>query len=154
MPPRIFVDTNLLMLLAVGTYRKDFIREHKRTDKFSEEDFDNLIILIEGHDLIVTSNVLTEASNLLWCGSDPHKTEIRKVLKLIIEQSCEHLLPSMGTTICSEFMKLGLTDAGILELGSKAGIILTADLDLHLAALERGLESENFTHYSHVQNYL
>lgn len=141
------VDTKLLMLLAVGMYRKDFITSHKRTDTFTAEDYDCLEILIEGHELILTTNVLTEASNLLWSGSDPHKSEIRKILKVIVESCSEQFLSSAEVTQCREFMKLGLTDAGILELKEKAGIILTADLDLHLAALARGLTSENFTHY-------
>ena len=37
--------------------------------------------------------------------------------------------------------------AGILELPTDSGVILTVDLDLHLAALDRGLKSDNFTHY-------
>ena len=150
MRPKILIDTNLLMLLVVGRYRRDYIAVHKRTDKFNEEDFDTLSILLEDHDLVVTSNILTEASNLLWSGPDIHKIPIREELKSVIAMSCEHSLESLPVTSCAEFMRLGLTDTGILELREMAGIILTADLDLHLAALERGLDSANFTHYRNL----
>ncbi len=83
----------------------------------------------------------------MWSGADAHKIPIREILKDVITLSREYSLDSSEVASCAEFMKLGLTDAGILELKGLAGIILTADLDLHLAALERGLESENFTHY-------
>lgn len=150
MKPKILIDTNLLMLLAVGMYRKDYISSHKRTVIFTEEDFDILEILTQGHELIVTANVLTEASNMLWSGADQHKNGIREALKTIIESSTEHLLQSSELCQHPYFMKLGLTDAGILALKDEAGIILTQDLDLHLAALEHGLHSENFTHYRNL----
>lgn len=147
MKPRVLIDTNLLMLLVVGLYQKDYISRHKRTDKFTEDDFDVLSVLLDDHELIVTPNILTEVSNLLWSGPAAHKIPIREVLKGVITLSREYSQNSSEVASCSEFMKLGLTDAGILELNELSGIILTADLDLHLAALERGLKSENFTHY-------
>jgi hypothetical protein len=144
------IDTNLLLLLVVGAYDKEFIQEHKRTSVFTSEDFDILQILLSESELVLTANIVTEASNLLWHSSEPHKSAIRNVLKVVIDNSTEHCLSSSAVMSCPEFMPLGLTDAGILELKEKAGTILTADLDLHLAALNRGLKSENFTHYRNL----
>ncbi|UUT22102.1 hypothetical protein [Pseudomonas sp. T8] len=141
------IDTNLLLLLAVGTYDVRYIQEHKRTDSFTAEDYEILLMLLSDSELVLTANILTEASNLLWSGEGDRKKEIRKVLKAIADNCSELHVESRAVMSCPEFMPLGLTDAGILELRDRAGLILTQDLDLHLAALERGLQSDNFTHY-------
>ena len=150
MKPRVLIDTNLLMLLVVGYYDKDFVSEHKRTNKFTADDFEVLEILIEGANIVLTPNVLTEASNLLWQCSEPHKSLIRSKLAQIAHICDEQFIASSDAISCPEFMNLGLTDAGILELKKVSGLILTQDLDLHLAALARGLETENFTHYRNL----
>ncbi|MCI1736233.1 MAG: hypothetical protein LKM38_02365 [Pseudomonas veronii] len=150
MKPRVLIDTNLLMLLVVGYYDKDFVSEHKRTNKFTADDFEVLEILIEGANIVLTPNVLTEASNLLWQCSEPHKSLIRSKLAQIAHICDEQFIASSDVISCPEFMNLGLTDAGILELKKVSGLILTQDLDLHLAALARGLETENFTHYRNL----
>jgi len=150
MKPRVLIDTNLLMLLVVGYYDEDFVSEHKRTNKFTADDFHVLEILIEGANIVLTPNVLTEASNLLWQCSEPHKSLIRSKLAQIAHICDEQFIASSDVISCPEFMSLGLTDAGILALKKVSGLILTQDLDLHLAALARGLETENFTHYRNL----
>lgn len=144
---RIILDTNLLVLLIVGLYDPQYIDKHKKLEDYSLDDFESLLILIDGADLVVTSNVLTEASNLLWLTGTPHKEQIRSFLRSFIEDSIEHNLISKTTAESPYFMQLGLTDAGILDIPRGTGTILTVDLDLHVAALERGLETDNFTHY-------
>jgi hypothetical protein len=131
----------------VGTYDRTIISEHKRTDIFTADDYEVLLILLADSDLVLTANILTEASNLLWSGDGERKQSIRKVLKVIADGCTELQIESRSAMSCPEFLQLGLTDAGILELSERAGVILTQDLDLHLAALDRGLRSENFTHY-------
>jgi hypothetical protein len=147
MKPRIILDTNLLVLLIVGLYDPSFILKHKKLEDYSINDFDNLLILIGGSEIVVTANVLTEASNLLWLTGTPHKEQIRAFFRSFIEDSIEHSLVSKSTASSPYFMKLGLTDAGILDIPDGFGTILTVDLDLHVAALERGLDTDNFTHY-------
>ncbi|WP_099227681.1 hypothetical protein [Pseudomonas viridiflava] len=141
------LDTNLLLLLVVGTYAVGHISVHKRTESFTADDYYILLELLAGKEIVVTTGVLTEASNLLWSGSRVQREALREILRLFITENVELLVDSIQACSSSEFGKLGLTDAGILVLEAQAGSILTADLDLHLAALARGLESENFTHY-------
>lgn len=45
-----------------------------------------------------------------------------------------------------EFLRIGLTDAAILEMATASHTLLTVDLDLYLTALNRGLKAENFNH--------
>lgn len=150
MKPRVLIDTNLLMLLVVGYYDKGFISQHKRTNKFTAEDFEILEILIEGASLVSTPSVLTEVSNLLWQCSEPHASKIRTVFTEVVSLCDEISLRSAEVVVSQEFMKLGLTDAGILELEKASGSILTQDLDLHLAAHARGIATENFTHFRNL----
>lgn len=147
MRERIIIDTNLLILLIVGVYDPVYIGQHKNTSDYTMEDFELLTMRLENCDLVVTSSILTEVSNLLWQTTEPHKSRIRLGLANFISRANEHQLSSVDVTNATEFMSLGLTDAGILELPKGAGLILTVDLDLHLGALCRDLPSENFNHY-------
>ncbi|WP_248804928.1 PIN domain-containing protein [Pseudomonas sp. MWU13-2100] len=147
MKNKIIIDTNLLVLLIVGLYDPQYIPNHRRLGDYSPEDFEILMLFIDDHEIVVTTSVLTEASNLLWYTSEPHKHNIRHLLAAFIASATEHRPESITTAKSAHFLKLGLTDAGILELPADSGLILTVDLDLHIAALERGLRSENFTHH-------
>jgi predicted nucleic acid-binding protein len=147
MKGRILIDTNLLILLAVGIYDRAYISSHKRCSSFDADDFDLLMILLEGQQLVVTTHVLTEASNLLWQTSEPHSSKIRDTLREIVETTMELSEVSSKVMNTSKFMKLGLTDAAILTMSEKSLQILTVDLDLHIAALELELETENFNNY-------
>ncbi len=61
-----FVDSNLLVLLIVGSVGKDLIEKHRRLRQFSVADYDTLADMISKVDRVfVTPNTLTEASNLL-----------------------------------------------------------------------------------------
>ena len=60
-----FLDTNLFVLLVVGSESRDLISKHRRLEHYSPEDYDILLDLLEGADqLFVTPNTLTETSNL------------------------------------------------------------------------------------------
>lgn len=66
MTQKIVLDTNLLMLLVAGLTNPAFIAKHKRTKTFSTDDFKLLQgILRKYQKLLLTSHVLSEASNLL-----------------------------------------------------------------------------------------
>lgn len=147
MRERIIIDTNLLILLVVGSYDPAYIEKHKNTSDYTIDDYELLLMRLEGCDLVVTSSILTEVSNLLWQTSDPHKTNIRLFLSQFIATASEHSPSSVGVTNAAEFMSLGLTDAGILELPAGSGLILTVDLDLHVMALCRELPTENFNNF-------
>ena len=147
MKERIIIDTNLLILLIVGLYDADYIGQHKNTSDYTVDDFELLSMRLDKCELVVTSSILTEVSNLLWQTSEPHKSRIRRGLAEFIGRANEHQPISASVTNAAEFMSLGLTDAGILELPKGSGLILTVDWDLHVLALCRDLPSENFNNY-------
>ena len=61
-----FLDSNLLILLVVGSESRDLIPRHRRLQHYPSEDYDILLDILQDADqLFVTPNTLTEASNLL-----------------------------------------------------------------------------------------
>ena len=147
-PAGFFIDTNLLVLLIVGSVGRDLIAKHRRLRRFTEEDFDRLINLINRVDRVfVTPNTLTETSNLLTQHKDPERSHFFDRLKFIIQESKEFVVASTEASRNNAFKRLGLTDAALLEVATAETPLLTVDLDLYLAASAKGQDTAvNFTH--------
>ena len=146
---RIFLDTGLLMLFVVGTTDKKLIAKHRRLKEFQERDYDILIDKI-GHvdKVLVTPNTLTEASNLLDYHGEPERSRIFETLRTFIEEQEEIVVASKAASQRNEFIRLGLTDAGLLEVISSSNPLITVDLALYKAAISKESESaHNFRHY-------
>jgi hypothetical protein len=91
----VVLDSNLLVLLAVGSLDKDLIREHKRTSQFTVEDFDLLLTLLGAFsEVLVTPNGLTETSNLLQYIKQPHRSKLLAILAVLTERLTEEYVPS------------------------------------------------------------
>lgn len=150
----LLLDANLLVLLIVGGTRRDLIGRHKRLKAFAQEDFDLLQqIIARAVRVIVTPNTLTEASNLMAQIEDPARSEIRETFRRVVVASEEEYVPSCDAVSSVEFLRLGLTDAGLLQLVSGSRSLLTSDLDLYLEALRSGAAAVNFNHVR-LQGYL
>jgi hypothetical protein len=140
----VVIDANVLTLLVVGSIDRSLIARHRRTRRYDAEAYERL-----GHYLatfgriIVTPNVLTEASNLLYDERDPRPlTRLRQLLQSLDER----FVASEDAAAMPLFLRLGLTDAGLLCRPASEGVLLTDDLELYLAALKLGREATNFTH--------
>ena len=141
------LDASLLVLFVVGSTRCDLIGRHKRLKAFTVEDFELLRRLIAvAQQVIVTPNTLTEASNLIGQIDDPARTQIREIFRHVIGATEEEYVPSLVAASAGHFLRLGLTDAGLLQLMSGSRCLLTTDLDLYLSALQLGAEAVNFNH--------
>jgi hypothetical protein len=122
---------------------------HKRLNSYIDDDFILLVkILNSATGVIVTPNTLTETSNLVGYVSDPARSNTYKVFKALIEApgNEECFIESKIAMARTEFVRLGLTDAALLQMATESHTLLTADVDLYLAALKRGLKAENFNH--------
>lgn len=149
-PVGAFIDTNLLVLFVVGSVDRQAVTGHRRTQKFTEEDYDLLVDMIEqmGNCVFVTPNTLTETSNLLKKRRD---ARFHDYLQDLIEQSNEVVVPSLKASRNSSFARLGLTDAALLEAVSAKRPLLTVDLDLFDAALAKDAAAAfNFNHYRRI----
>ena len=149
----IILDANLLLLLVVGSADRSFIAKHKRLRSYTDEDFDLLLLLLSRvNGIIVTPNTLTETSNLAGYISDPARTVIYQMFRAIVQApaTAELSVESKLAVSGAEFVRLGLTDSVLLHLATGSHTLLTADVDLYLAATTRGLKAENFNHFRNL----
>lgn len=148
MPPNMIVlDTNLLVLLIVGTASPSYITRHRRLQTYSDSDFTLLVNLISSAPaIIVTPNTLTETSNLMRYIAEPARTHICEIFRMIVKLTEERYLESSHAVEQQEFLRLGLTDAVLLAVANESNTLLTADLDLYLAAVGRGFNAVNFNY--------
>jgi hypothetical protein len=144
----IAVDSELLVLLIVGTASRSYISKHKRLGAYSAADFDLLIeLLSEYSDVIVMPNKLTEASNLLGQVSEPIRTRIFETFRAFIGVSTEESLGSKAVSGHDQFVRLGLTDAALMTATREQHVLLTADFDLYWASARAEQAVINFNHY-------
>jgi hypothetical protein len=143
----VLLDANLLILLIVGTTDRTYISKHKKLQAYTEDDFNLLLrIIAPMSPIIVTPNILTEASNLASQIAEPARMQIAMTFRALLGEIEERYVDSRRAVEQPEFSRLWLTDAGILDEMTDAYVLLTADLGLYLAALERGHEAINFTY--------
>ena len=144
----IFIDANLLVLLVVGATDQALISKHRRLRTFMVEDYGRLVELIEqAGQVFLTPNTLTEASNLLAQHPNPERSRFFAVIRRIIGKSEEIIVESKTASRNNAFVRLGLTDAALLEVISEETPLVTVDLDLFVAAFAEGkVAALNFTH--------
>ena len=141
------IDANLLVLFIVGMTSRQYIAKHKRCAIFEPGDFELLIaVLLEATEVILTPNTLTEASNLLRQISEPARTEVSLVFRAYVQKAAERYVESRQATKRTEFIRLGLADAALLEIQNDDIVLLTTDLDLYLSACRDGRGALNFFH--------
>lgn len=152
-PRHLLVDTNLLILLTVGSFEPGLIGRHKRTHQFTVEDYRLLReYLRRFRTLVTTSNILTEVSNLVDQVGAPISQKLQELLASIIGVLEEQYVVSRDCCGLEEFRRLGLADASILRLAQDQGdlAVLTDDIHLYLALQKRGLEAVNFNHLREI----
>jgi hypothetical protein len=153
MSRNVSIDSNLLLLLIVGSASRSYVTRHKRLKAYTIEDFDTLAWVISCYDnIVLLPHTLTETSNLLRQIDDPMRSNIARSLHRLILTCPEQYLASRSATVRPEYTRLGLTDAALLELsriepGRDQPTLLTVDLDLAIAAEINGYPVENFNHY-------
>jgi hypothetical protein len=143
----IMLDTNLLLLFVVGTTDRNAIGGHKRLSTYTPSDYDLLVAIIGNGPVLVTPHVLAETSNLLPVGvKEPRRSELLGMLKRLVATREERFVPARIVTDRPEYVRIGLTDAGLLEIADDRTELLTADWELHRAALAAGRNATNFHH--------
>jgi hypothetical protein len=143
----VVLDSNLAILFVVGFTAKELIGKHRNLRAYSLDDFDCLMHLIQGHGpIIVSPNMLTEASNLCRQIAEPARSRISTAFSAFIAACNEEYVPSHHAAKNDRFGQLGLTDAVILEQMTGSRLLLTADHALFVAAVQRRYTVINFNH--------
>lgn len=140
------LDTNLLVLLVVGSASKAYIARHDRLSGYTENDFDLLVELVGGFsDIVVLPHIWTEADYLVRSGGLRHPAthEILDKLRVLISSTTELPIASAAGATRWEFGSLGLADSVLLHLSSMEAhdlpvTLITADRDLANAAASQG----------------
>lgn len=141
------LDANLVVLLVVGLANPAWISTHKRLRAYGTRDYDLLVRLLQNaREVVVTPSVLTEASNLVSQIEGDRRTKVMKEFRAFIGRTKELFQESASVSLRKEFVRLGLCDCALLELSKDDTVVLSADLDLYLAASRAGYTAVNFTH--------
>lgn len=150
----ILVDTNLLLLLLVGTVDERSIGG-KRTERYSVDQFHFLSDYLKGFQrLITTPHILTEVSNL---GGSIFSGKRRKAFFLLlampglfrVEAADDFIIeqqPKRQEVRPIHLARLGLTDAVIAKLCEQRILLISDDFDLVGLVCGVGGEAVNFTH--------
>ncbi|MEZ2225699.1 MULTISPECIES: PIN domain-containing protein [unclassified Microcoleus] len=141
----VIVDTNILVLWFVGSVNRSRISQFNRTEKFAPEDYDLLVnILSNFGNIITTPNILTEVNSLLNQIGEPERSECLKIFAQGIKRLNEVYIESLTAVQVDKFTKFGLTDVGIIYLGSQGYLVLTDDLKLASYLQKIGIDTINF----------
>ncbi len=110
---RLLVDTNILVLFAVGAVNRRRIETFKRTSQYTVQDFDLLLkVFGQWRSLYTVPHVLAEVSNLTdLAGSE--RPQVRQVLKETISVLNEVATSSARAAQDPTYSGLGLVDAAI-----------------------------------------
>jgi hypothetical protein len=142
-----FIDSNLLLLLLIGTIDESFIKTFKRTQKYQIEDFYALAELLSKFSMLCTTpNILTEVSNLANALKSERKSLFFNLLSDRIKKLDEQYLPSENIAGSSEFIKFGLTDSVLIKLSIRGILLITDDFPLAQYADSAGADVINFNH--------
>lgn len=142
----VVIDTNLMLLLVVGSYKRTRIETFKRTRKYTDADFDVLLELISPFSRrIATPNILTEVDNLVRQAPEREHADIAKAFTNILTHFAEIYRPSHGFIGTPIYIKTGLTDAILVSLAEEH-LILTDDFPLANRLERIGRAVINFNH--------
>lgn len=147
----LLIDSNVLLVYILGLFRKELIDSHRRTGRYTQEDWTLLEQFLQANNfqtLAVTPGVLTEVSNLLAYGLNGRlRDNLFRYVAGIIPKFQEEHQDASRIVAASAFIFLGYTDAGIGEVARAEGIpVLTDDLKLYIWLLREKLSAFNFNH--------
>lgn len=142
----IIIDTNLMLLIAVGTFNPDRILTFKRTLKYTLQDFSLMKRIVAYFERRVTTpNILTEVDNLARQMPAADHASISKTIHDLTARLFEVHTPSAEIMKSSYYSTLGLTDSTIVALDTKL-LVVTDDFRLSSILAHRGRDVININH--------
>ncbi len=111
------IDSNVLLLLIIGTAAQDGIREHKRLGNFSIGNYNFLIDYLDlFEEIICIPHILAETSNLSFYSRSIPRLPLATAFRTFLDDFGELLMSSQTGMQRIEFPELGLTDSMILAM--------------------------------------
>jgi len=122
----LLLDSNLLILLLLGSSDIRFIKSFKRLSDFTLEDFQTLVKLSQSFKLATTPHILTEVSNLAKDLPSHQRDAAFAYMATRIPFLLERQVAGEQAVSSSEFIHFGLTDSVLHELCDQH-LIITND---------------------------
>lgn len=143
----VLVDSNLLLLLLVGSFNRELITRFRRTAAFLPEDYD-LVLKITGYfsQVLTTPHILAEVSNLAGQLPSDLKPGWFAIFAETIGTLVENYVPSVDLATLPQFRKFGLTDTGIMHDAQNRYLVLTAAFPLSNYLESIGSPVLNYNH--------
>jgi hypothetical protein len=144
----IVVDTNLLLLLFVGSFDKEGIESFKRTNEFTPRDFELLDGILSHFGTIITTPTIL-AETIAFCGSYPksNKQDYYEHFATALQVYDEQYTASRDLAADANWYPFGLTDCAIIHLAMAKHLVITVDLKLWALLEKKGLDAINFNHW-------
>jgi rRNA-processing protein FCF1 len=152
----LLIDTNVLLLLLVGSLDRKLIGKSKITANqgFTTDDYEVLKTFIGNFQKVITTpHVLSEVSNHVDKFKGDYHREIFKSFACLIEESEEHFKAAQSLTNSEGFVTFGLTDVAISVLASEKILVLTSDFPLAGFLEKKGVDVINFNHLRQLRWY-
>ena len=147
MPKTLLLDANLAILLVVGIVDEGFIAKHKRLSAFDVTDYKILSNIVGASaGLLFCPNIASETSNLLRQTGEPMRSRLSKAFGEILRKVDEKYVESKIAASESDYVRLGVSDAVLLNMARSGSRLLTTDVELYLAAQNAGLDAVNYNH--------
>jgi|SRR5271165_2815303 len=123
----VVIDSNLLLLLFLGSYDRRQIATNDRLSKYSDDDYDLLVqVLAPFRRIVTTPNILTEVSNLSSAIPERDREAYFASFATGLSQLDEQHVVS-ATALQNRWAKYGLTDAVIAVVAKNGYLVLTDD---------------------------
>jgi hypothetical protein len=125
------LNTNLLVLYAMGLFDMNQTEKNNRTKAFTKHDFLMLYYEVKKFGGIVTTfNILTETTNLTANGNEVFKQDFFSKFEITIDLMDKHYFKSKELSKNKEFKKFGLAYSLIAHLASQGYLVITDDFRL------------------------
>jgi hypothetical protein len=145
----VLIDTNLLLMVAVGNYSASRILSWKRTQQYTLDDYALMLRILEYFPRRVTSpNILTEVDNIARQLPEFEHEAISVALFQLIASSFEVYAASAIVTQTPIYPAIGLTDCVTMSLADEA-LVLTDDFELSNRLANSGRDALNINHIRH-----
>jgi hypothetical protein len=142
----IIIDTNLMLLIAVGTFNLDRIGTFKRTLKYTPRDFalmKGIMACFERR--VTTPGILTEVDNLARQMPTTDHEGMSATINNLAAAFFEIHTPSVEIMKSKYYARLGLTDSAIIAAETKL-LVVTDDFRLSSVLASSGRDVININH--------
>ena len=146
----ILLDTNILLLYLIGSFKIEFIKQFKRTCKYDLDDFEVIELVVSYFSkIVITPHILAEVWNFAEKITEPYLTGFIESSISKLEIFTEDYISKGEIIIDPHLLKLvGVTDLSII-IAAKSGnyLILTDDLRAYNAFLHSKVNAINLNHF-------